>query len=73
MIDLLTVYLIINSLFLTTLLVLTFIIIRAGSLFAYHLGDEPMQIPLKWTILRALVVMVIIGLIASLFNFIVRP
>jgi hypothetical protein len=71
MIDLATVYLMVNSFLLTIILVLAFIIIRAGSMHTFHLGEYELQNRLKWVILRTLVAMVIVGIIASLFNFLV--
>ncbi len=62
---------IVNTLFLVIALVLSVVMLRSGSRFYFHLGNAEVQERMKWLILRSIVILVILGVVAAIFNLIV--
>lgn len=60
--------LIINGVLLIITIVLAFIMLRAGALYSFNIGDFAVQKRMQWIILRVILALVVIGLIASVFN-----
>lgn len=44
--------------------------LRAGASYAYNYGNTPVQEKLKILILKLIVILVVVGLIASVFNIV---
>lgn len=63
-----TVLVIGNSAFIVFILVALAILIRASSRFDFYLGVVEIQEPMKWLILRVLMIIIFTGLIAAVFN-----
>jgi len=61
---------IVNAVFLIIALVLSITMLRAGSRFQFHLGNAQIQERMKWIILRSIVILVILGIVAAIFNLI---
>lgn len=62
---------IVNAIFLVIALTLSIIMLRAGSRFQFHLGNAQVQERMKWMILRSIVILVILGIVAAIFNLII--
>ena len=60
--------LLINGLCLIIVLYMAGMLIRAGAEYNLHIGDPTIQIPLRWKILRYLVITIAIALIMAVVN-----
>ena len=60
--------LIINSLLLLLAIILSISLLRNGSKYTLNVGDSAVQTVLKWKILRALIILIVTGLTAAVFN-----
>ncbi|MEX2055203.1 MAG: hypothetical protein WD972_03385 [Candidatus Andersenbacteria bacterium] len=59
---------IVNGVLLIIAFVLAIIMLRAGATHQYNQGDNVIQDRMKWIILRCLVILIVIGIGASVFN-----
>jgi hypothetical protein len=62
--------LIVNAIFVITALVLSTMLVRAGSAYMWAFGDVPMLIELRWKILKLIIILVAHALTAITVNLI---
>ena len=59
---------IVNSALLIAAFIVAVTMLQAGARYTYHYGDTPKQEPYRWRILWLILILVAIGLIASIYN-----
>lgn len=69
--DITPITLIINTVFLVVSIVLIYFMLRYGVVYGVHYGDSTVQDQLKWKIIRIVMVLIVIGLLASVYNIVV--
>jgi hypothetical protein len=58
----------VNGVLLLVTLIIAIVMLRTASIYTFHLGNFPIQNRMKWIILRSLLVLIAVGLAASVFN-----
>lgn len=69
--ELSTLTIIVNSILITISLVLVSLMLRYGVLYGVNYGDSTVQGRLRWKILRIIMALIVIGLIASVYDIVV--
>jgi len=59
---------IVNSSFLLVASVVAVVMLRFGALYTWNYGIDPVQSKLKWKILWATLILILVGLSAAAFN-----
>lgn len=68
--DISTLSIIVNFILLALSFIIAALMLRLGSLYSYNYGNSAVQEKLKWRILRLILLLIAIGLIASVFNIV---
>lgn len=61
----------VNAIFLVIALYFAIRLMRGGSRFQFNVGNPEIQAIMKWIILRSIIILVFLGVVATVFNLVV--